>query len=98
MVLESIEDHWRGWIPGQISAAGMRIRRGSYAIEHVMPQAWFKHWPFPPGGSEPDATPGSTGSGNLTLLTQKFNSTVSNGPWLAMRQSLRIYRRKMWCC
>ena len=23
------------------------VKRGSYAIEHVMPQAWHKHWPLP---------------------------------------------------
>ena len=82
MVLESIEDHWRGWIPGQVSAAGMRIRRGSYAIEHVMPQAWLKHWPLPPGGSESERDARIHRIGNLTLLTKKLNSAVSNGPWL----------------
>lgn len=82
MVLEAIEDHWRGWIPGQVSVAGMRIRRGSYAIEHLMPQAWTKHWPLPPGGSEADRDAHIHRLGNLTLLTKKLNSTVSNGPWL----------------
>jgi Protein of unknown function DUF262/Protein of unknown function (DUF1524)/Restriction Enzyme Adenine Methylase Associated len=82
MVLESIEDHWRGWIPGQVSAAGMRIRRGSYAIEHVMPQAWIKHWPLPAGGSESERDARIHRLGNLTLLTKKLNSAVSNGPWL----------------
>jgi hypothetical protein len=82
MVLESIEDHWRGWIPGQISAAGMRIRRESYAIEHVMPQAWVKHWPLPSGGLEQQRDARVHRLGNLTLLTKKLNSTVSNGPWL----------------
>lgn len=81
MVLESIEDHWRGWIPGQVSAAGMRIRRGSYAIEHVMPQSWLKHWPLPPGGSDAERDARIHRLGNLTLLTKKLNSTVSNGPW-----------------
>lgn len=82
MVLESIEDHWRGWIRGQISAAGMRIRRGTYAIEHVMPQAWVKHWPLPPGRTEADRNARIHRFGNLTLLTDKLNATISNGPWL----------------
>jgi hypothetical protein len=82
MVLESIEDHWRGWIPGQVSAAGMRIRRGSYAIEHVMPQAWVKHWALPASGTEADRDARIHRLGNLTLLTSKLNATVSNGPWL----------------
>lgn len=82
MVLESIEDHWRGWIPGQVSAAGMRIRRGSYAIEHVMPQAWVKYWSLPAGTTEADRDARIHRLGNLTLLTSKLNATVSNGPWL----------------
>lgn len=82
MVLESIEDHWRGWIPGQVSAAGMRIRRASYAIEHVMPQSWQKHWPLAEGVQEADRDARIHRLGNLTLLTKKLNSTVSNGPWL----------------
>ena len=82
MLLESTEDHWRGWIRGQTSAAGMRIRRASYAIEHVMPQAWAKNWPLPTGGSETDRDARIHRLGNLTLLTKKLNSAVSNGPWL----------------
>lgn len=82
MVLESIEDYWRGWIPGRISSAGMRIRRGSYAIEHVMPQAWIKHWTLPSGVAESERDERIHRLGNLTLLTKKLNSTVSNGPWL----------------
>lgn len=82
MVLESMEDHWRGWIAGTVSAAGMRIRRGSYAIEHLMPQSWVKHWPLPPGGVEAERDVRIHRFGNLTLLTKKLNSTVSNGPWL----------------
>lgn len=81
MLLESIEDHWRGWIPGQVSVAGMRIRRASYAIEHIMPQAWVKSWPIQAGGSEADRDAHIHRIGNLTLLTKKLNSTVSNGPW-----------------
>jgi hypothetical protein len=82
MVLEAIEDHWRGWIDGQASAAGMRIRRASYAIEHVMPQSWTRHWPLAPGMTEHERDERIHRFGNLTLLTSKLNSTVSNGPWL----------------
>ncbi len=82
MVLESIEDHWRGWTAGQTSAAGMRIRRGSYAIEHMMPQSWLKHWPLSSDVSEVERDARIHRLGNLTLLTKKLNSTVSNGAWL----------------
>lgn len=85
MVLESIEDHWRGWVPGQTSAAGMRIRRASYAIEHLMPQSWLKHWPLTAGMPEPEREARIHRLGNLTLLTKKLNSTVSNGAWLGTK-------------
>lgn len=85
MVLESIEDHWRGWVAGQTSAAGMRIRRASYAIEHLMPQSWLKHWPLAPGVLEPEREARIHRLGNLTLLTKKLNSTVSNGQWLGAK-------------
>lgn len=82
MVLESVEDHWRGWIAGSVSAAGMRIRRASYVLEHLMPQSWVKHWPLSDGHSESDRDTRIHRLGNLTLLTGKLNGTVSNGPWL----------------
>lgn len=85
MVLESIEDHWRGWISGQTSAAGMRIRRSTYAIEHLMPQSWLKHWPLTADVPEPEREARIHRLGNLTLLTKKLNSTVSNGPWLGAK-------------
>ena len=82
MVLESIEDHWRGWIPGEIAAAGMRIRRDSYAIEHIMPQSWLRNWPLGEDISEAERDARIHRLGNLTLLTSKLNATVSNGPWM----------------
>lgn len=82
MVLESIEDHWRGWVDGHESSAGMRIRRSTYAIEHLMPQSWSKHWPLSEGIPEPERDRRLHRLGNLTLLTRRLNSTVSNGPWL----------------
>lgn len=82
MLLEAIEDHWRGWISGEISPAGMRIRRGTYVIEHLMPQAWAKNWPLPPGLTEEERNARIHRLGNLTLLTNKLNATISNGAWL----------------
>ncbi len=85
MVLEAIEDHWRGWAPGQTSAAGMRIRRATYAIEHLMPQSWLKHWPLKEAAADSERESRIHQLGNLTLLSKKLNSTVSNGPWLGVK-------------
>lgn len=57
---------------------------GTLTVEHVLPQAWKGHWPLP---SNVDAETALERReevihdfGNLTLLTQELNSTVSNGP------------------
>lgn len=83
MVLEAIEDHRRGWRGEQAGLGGERVTRGKYVIEHVMPRKWIMHWPHPDGAraeGERDALIHTIG--NLTLLTSKLNSKVSNGPWL----------------
>lgn len=82
MVLEAIEDYKRGWHDGKSALGGERVARGKYAIEHVMPRKWTSHWPLTPGsGSEADRDRLIHTLGNLTLLTGKLNSKVSNGPW-----------------
>jgi len=81
MVLEAIEDYRRGWINDQISMAGVRVRRGTYAIEHLMPQSWDRHWPLTNETTEQNRNEHIHKLGNLTLLSSKLNSSVSNGPW-----------------
>jgi hypothetical protein len=82
MVFEALEDYVRGWKEGKSGSAGMRIRRASYTIEHVMPQSWQSNWPLAPGISDLERDRLVQTLGNLTLLSTKLNSSVSNGPWL----------------
>jgi hypothetical protein len=53
-------------------------------VEHIMPQSWETHWPLPEGVNEDLAREQREevvhDFGNLTLLTQALNSTLSNGP------------------
>ena len=63
-------------------------------IEHLMPVGWGKEkWPLPEGLDEDAATyQRSTlihSIGNLTLATQKLNSSMSNGPWASKRDELQ---------
>lgn len=81
MVLEAIEDHLRGW-RGTVNRMGSeRVTRNQYAIEHVMPRKWATNWPLPPGVTDMARDQQIHTLGNLTLLTGKLNSRVSNGPW-----------------
>ncbi len=82
MVLEAIEDYQRGWEAGRQGLGGERVARGTYAIEHVMPRKWHSHWPLPERAREADRDRIVHTLGNLTLLTGKLNSKVSNGPWI----------------
>jgi len=82
MVLEAIEDYERGWRGESTGLGGERVARGKYAIEHVMPRRWQARWPLPPGSTAAEREPLIDTIGNLTLLTGRLNSKVSNGPWL----------------
>ena len=61
-------------------------------IEHLMPQSWHEHWPLP-GVSSPEEERSVRESllhtiGNLTLVTDKLNPSLSNGPWPAKREKI----------
>jgi uncharacterized protein with ParB-like and HNH nuclease domain len=88
MILEAIEDHTRGWIGNQTSKSGVRVKRGSYAIEHIMPQGWRGNWPLD-NQTEDEREALIHTIGNLTLLTTKLNSSVSNRPWMAKTDELK---------
>lgn len=82
MVIEAIEDFKRGWREGGAALSNDRVARGKHAIEHIMPRKWAAHWPLPEGLDEADRDRIVHTLGNLTLLTGRLNSKVSNGPWI----------------
>jgi len=88
MVLEAIEDHLRGWHGEKEGLGGERVARGKYHIEHVMPVGWTEdRWPLA-GGSPDDRDRTIQALGNLTLLTSRLNSKVSNSAWEVKRPEL----------
>lgn len=89
MVLEAVEDHRRGWKGSDEGLGGERVARGKYHIEHVMPQKWQTNWPLDSEVIEQERDAAIQRLGNLTLLTSKLNSKMSNGPWLAKRMALQ---------
>ena len=46
-----------------------------------MPRKWHTNWPIQDTSGEADRDSIIHTLGNLTLLTGKINSKVSNGPW-----------------
>ncbi|MFJ4015189.1 DUF262 domain-containing protein [Microbacterium sp. NPDC090014] len=81
MILEALEDDKRGYPTGKQYAMSP-ITRATGTVEHLMPQKWRANWPA-------DLTPEQETVrdrkvhelGNLTLVTGKLNTKVSNGSW-----------------
>lgn len=79
--------------------------KSALTIEHIMPQKWQEAWPLPgyevgETGDEFDTEYRSkflgrncavNTLGNLTLLTQKLNSSVSNGPYSTKLPAVRAH-------
>ncbi|GAB3271943.1 DUF262 domain-containing protein [Kineosporia babensis] len=76
MIIEALEDDVRS----EKSEAGRCPR--NLTVEHVMPQEWKAHWDDGRDLIEAAQRDQLVQTlGNLTLLTGKLNSSVSNGPW-----------------
>jgi hypothetical protein len=79
MILEALEVSLHGPLTGPFTPWK------ALTIEHVLPQEWRANWPLPPGADphlaaiERDAARHRLG--NLTLVTQELNSSLSNAPW-----------------
>jgi hypothetical protein len=86
MVLEAIEDWYRGYSGRGHGKSGDRVPRPrTYQIEHILPQNWQAHWPV--DSEEAAALRASRIQvlGNLTLLTGSLNASISDSAWLGER-------------
>ena len=87
LVLEGVEEQYR-----KTSLAEETQAPRNLTIEHVLPQSWEAHWPLPDNIDEHKARHKRNQLvhtiGNLTLVTQRLNSTVSNAPWERKRKTL----------
>ena len=89
LVLEGVE--------GQLRSSGMAEQTDvprDLTIEHLMPVGWrIDEWPLPEeGDGEESIDLRNTlvhSIGNLTLATQRLNSSMSNGPWESKREELQ---------
>lgn len=80
VVLAAVEDYKRQLDP---KYGSVTLPQG-LTIEHIMPQKWREHW-----RSTPPLTPEQEQArdravhtlGNLTLVTQSLNSSLSHRPW-----------------
>jgi hypothetical protein len=61
-------------------------------IEHIMPRAWVRNWPIAADDSADDRQlqrdEAVNKLGNLTLVTDRLNPSMSNGPWSDKQEAL----------
>jgi hypothetical protein len=79
MLLEALEEKLRGPL-----AESDHCPKG-LTVEHVLPQGWREHWLLPPDGEAEllavKRDRNLHALGNLTLVNNKLNPTLSNRPW-----------------
>lgn len=85
MILEALEDRRRGYPDWKPLGMGP-IARGNGTVEHFLPQKWRANWKTAWTPEEVEARSSARDRalnelGNLTLVTQRLNSKVSNGAW-----------------
>jgi len=84
LVLEAIEQHYRGVKTEPLGDTS------SLTIEHIMPQEWGRHYPLSEDTAEAKEKRNEAVHrvGNLTLVTGRLNSSMSNAPWEEKRGTL----------
>ena len=87
MVLQAIEEHYQR-ADGKAEPI-IHFDFDKLQIEHILPQAWHKTWPVE--GEEAARVRDSkvNAVGNLTLVSEKLNPTLSNAPWLDLEAGKR---------
>lgn len=89
-VLAAIENHLRD------DKTEEKVESKRLTVEHIMPQGWRENWSLPrdlgaPSDAEAERDRLIHTIGNLTLVTQKLNSTLSNDPWLKKRKTINLH-------
>lgn len=86
MILQAIEHHHQ--CTNTKAEPLMNFDWSKLQIEHIMPQAWEKNWPLPESVEMEDRKVNLQRIGNLTLVSQKLNPTLSNSAWIGLAKKL----------
>jgi hypothetical protein len=82
VVLQAVEDWYRGYTSAQPSKTGVRVQREGQQIEHILPRSWRANWPVDDPAVQADRDDHVNRLGNLTLISGALNASISNGAWL----------------
>ncbi len=68
-----------------------KLSLSSYSVEHMMPVKWRQNWPIIDGDGRVETARDKAirTLGNLTLVTRRLNSKLSNAPWAEKTNTLR---------
>lgn len=98
MILQAIEEYQQ--TNSKLAEPIMAFDWSQLQVEHILPQSWTEHWPLPAHVSADERDIRLHGIGNLTLVSEKLNPTMSNAPWIAIdassmskREALRQHSR-----
>jgi len=85
MILQAIEERHQ-----KLATKSEPVLKFDFAkltIEHILPQTWQSHWPLSEGVASYERDIMLHGVGNLTLVSDKLNPSLSNAPWLPTSES-----------
>ncbi len=87
MVLEALELYKRN---SDLTEENF-LPKKKLSVEHIMPRGWAANWPLPEETAE--ASDGREALihtfGNLTLVTNSLNSSLSNAPWSKKQKTFK---------
>jgi len=87
MLLQAIEEHYHSE-----NFKGEPIIHFDYSklqVEHIMPQKWHEHWSVDGEAAIRLRDSKVDTIGNLTLVSEKLNPSLSNAPWLGVEQEFQ---------
>nr|WP_277818370.1 HNH endonuclease family protein [Gemmobacter straminiformis] len=80
MILRALEHHYQS--SNGKSEPLMTFDWSKLQIEHILPQTWQPNWPLTPEVTAEERKANIQGIGNLTLVSQALNPTLSNAAWI----------------
>lgn len=79
MILRAIEE--REMATSKLGEPIVSYDFDALQVEHILPQKWEEHWPLPEGADRLHRDHRVHGIGNLTLVSDRLNPSLSNAPW-----------------
>lgn len=80
MVLQALELSYQS--NAHLAEPLMTFDWSKLQIEHILPQSWQEHWPLLDGITPDQRDVSLHGIGNLTLVAEKLNPSLSNAAWV----------------